>query len=177
MPTLSIQGRKVQVDDAFLSMTPEQQNAAVDEIAKSLPGVATGRQPGGLSDAAKTGIAKAQELMTLPEEERRKLLPPADPNTGQPAGVPAFAPGVPGYNRLTGEIDGEDAVSKIRTASGGILEGIPIVGPMIRGGVDRAAAATIAAMNGEKYDDVMRRIEAGTEAEKSMNPKLNTAAQ
>ncbi|AZO57884.1 hypothetical protein EJ078_00045 [Mesorhizobium sp. M1A.F.Ca.IN.022.06.1.1] len=177
MPTLNIQGRKVQVDDAFLSLTPQQQNAAVDEIAKSLPDAPPGQQPGGMSDAAKAGIAKAQELMKLPEDERRKLLPRADPNTGQPAGVPAFAPGVPGYNRLTGEIDGDDAVSKIRTASGGILEGIPIVGPMIRGGVDRAAAATIAAMNGEKYDDVMRRIEAGTEAEKSMNPKLNTAAQ
>ncbi|WP_292308046.1 hypothetical protein [Mesorhizobium sp.] len=87
MPTLSIQGRKVQVDDAFLSMTPEQQNAAVDEIAKSLPGVATGRQPGGLSDAAKTGIAKAQELMTLPEEERR--LPIRTPDS-RPASLPSL---------------------------------------------------------------------------------------
>jgi hypothetical protein len=37
MATLNIGGRKVKVDDAFLSMTPEQQNAAVDDIAKSLP--------------------------------------------------------------------------------------------------------------------------------------------
>ncbi|TIT69115.1 MAG: hypothetical protein E5W90_02100 [Mesorhizobium sp.] len=38
MATLNIGGRKVKVDDAFLSMTPDQQNAAVEEISKSLPG-------------------------------------------------------------------------------------------------------------------------------------------
>lgn len=36
MPTLTIQGRKVKVGDEFLSMTPDQQNDTVDEIAASL---------------------------------------------------------------------------------------------------------------------------------------------
>lgn len=36
MPIIEVNGRKVEVDDSFLSMTPEQQNAAVDEIATSL---------------------------------------------------------------------------------------------------------------------------------------------
>jgi hypothetical protein len=36
MPTINIQGQKVKVGDEFLSMTPEQQNDAVDEIAQSL---------------------------------------------------------------------------------------------------------------------------------------------
>lgn len=35
MATLTINGRKVTVDDSFLSLTPEQQNATVDEIAAS----------------------------------------------------------------------------------------------------------------------------------------------
>lgn len=35
MPTLNINGRKVTVGDEFLSLSPEQQNATVDEIAKS----------------------------------------------------------------------------------------------------------------------------------------------
>ncbi|TGT46849.1 hypothetical protein EN812_05790 [Mesorhizobium sp. M4B.F.Ca.ET.169.01.1.1] len=173
MPTLNIQGRKVQVDDAFLSMTPEQQNAAVEEIAKSLP--ASGPAAGELSDAAKAGIAKGQANMSLSPEERRAAVG-FDPDTQQPAGIPGFA-AEPGYNPLTGKIEGNDAISKIRTASGGILEGIPILGPMIRGGVDRAAAATIAGMSDETYDQVLRRIQAGTEAEKSMNPKLHTAVQ
>jgi hypothetical protein len=36
MATLTIGGRKVKVDDAFKSMTPEQQQSTVDEIAHSL---------------------------------------------------------------------------------------------------------------------------------------------
>jgi hypothetical protein len=37
MPTLNINGRSIQVDDSFLKLSPDQQNATVDEIAKSLP--------------------------------------------------------------------------------------------------------------------------------------------
>lgn len=36
MPTLNIEGRKVKVDDGFLSMSPDEQNKAVEEIAESL---------------------------------------------------------------------------------------------------------------------------------------------
>lgn len=36
MATLNIGGRRVTVDDSFLSLSPEQQNATVDEIARSL---------------------------------------------------------------------------------------------------------------------------------------------
>ncbi len=36
MATLNIAGHSVAVDDSFLKMSPDQQNAAVDEIAKSL---------------------------------------------------------------------------------------------------------------------------------------------
>ncbi|MER9912255.1 hypothetical protein NKJ71_16650 [Mesorhizobium sp. M0050] len=176
MATLNIQGHKVQVDDAFLSMTPDQQNSAVEEIAKSLP--AGGADPGELADAdarAKAGLAVAERNHALSPEERRASAG-IDPSTSQPPGVPAL-PTEPGYNPLTGKIEGDDALSKIRTASGGILEGIPILGPMIRGGVDRAAAATIAGVSDESYEDVLRRIQAGTIAEKSMNPKLDRSSQ
>lgn len=36
MPMISVEGRPVQVDDSFLKLSSEQQNATVDEIAKSL---------------------------------------------------------------------------------------------------------------------------------------------
>lgn len=36
MPTLNIAGKRVTVGDEFLSMTPDQQNASVEEIAKSI---------------------------------------------------------------------------------------------------------------------------------------------
>ena len=164
MATLNINGRKIKVDDAFLSMTPDQQNAAVEEIAKSLPGDVGPAGDSEVAARAQAGLALAQQMHGMSPEQKRAAVG-FDPNTQQPAGVPSYAPSVPGYNRLTGEIDGGDALSKIRTGSGGILEGIPIVGPLIRGGTDRAAAATISAWNDEPYDDVMRRIQAGTEAE------------
>jgi len=91
-----------------------------------------------------------------------------------PDNVPS---GVPGYNTSTGLIEGDDALSKFRTASGGMLEGIPIAGPLIRSGVDRAAAATLAPFSEKDYGEILKVIQAGTEAEKSMNPKLDTAAQ
>ena len=37
MPTLNINGHSVSVDDSFLKLSSDQQNATVDEIAKSLP--------------------------------------------------------------------------------------------------------------------------------------------
>jgi hypothetical protein len=36
MPTLSIEGHSVNVDDSFLNLSPDEQNATVDEIHKSL---------------------------------------------------------------------------------------------------------------------------------------------
>lgn len=41
MPTLNINGQRVKVDDSFLSLTPEQQNATVDEIASQLGNIPT----------------------------------------------------------------------------------------------------------------------------------------
>jgi hypothetical protein len=45
MPTLNIGGHNVTVGDEFLKLSPDQQNATVDEIAKSLPQQAAPRQP------------------------------------------------------------------------------------------------------------------------------------
>lgn len=46
MATLNINGKRVKVDDSFLSLSPEQQNATVDEIAKSLGGGPVQGEPG-----------------------------------------------------------------------------------------------------------------------------------
>lgn len=48
MPTLNIDGKTVQVDQSFLSLSPDEQNATVDEIAQSL-----GHQP---SDSGQGGL-------------------------------------------------------------------------------------------------------------------------
>lgn len=93
-------------------------------------------------------LAMAQAVRLRAEAEAKSAAPPAD-----------------------------DALSMARTGVGGLIEGIPIAGPIIRGGVDRAAAATIAAVSDETYDQVLKRIQDMTEAEKKANPVIDKAAQ
>lgn len=47
----------------------------------------------------------------------------------------------------------------------------------IRSGTEKAAAATIAALTDDTYDDVMKRIEAGNRAEKESNPWVDQGSQ
>lgn len=53
MPTLNIEGKRVRVDDAFLKLSPEDQNAQVEEIAASI------RDQGGQKPAPSTGLGAA----------------------------------------------------------------------------------------------------------------------
>lgn len=55
MPTLTINGRQVSVDDSFLSLPREEQDATVEEIAKSIPSP----EPSGIVAGAKHGVAQA----------------------------------------------------------------------------------------------------------------------
>jgi hypothetical protein len=57
MPTLNIGGKRVTVGDEFMSLSPEDQNATVEEIASSLG-------PSSWSDT----FAKAKENMPSPLE-------------------------------------------------------------------------------------------------------------
>lgn len=57
MATLNIGGQRVKVDDAFLSMSPEQQSAAVEEIAKSI----STTQPAGVTDRSLSDETAARQ--------------------------------------------------------------------------------------------------------------------
>lgn len=59
MATLNINGRRVTVDDSFLSLSPEQQEATVDEIAQSLGRTAVDpatNQPPGVPEYVPPGV-------------------------------------------------------------------------------------------------------------------------
>lgn len=58
MPTLNIGGQKVKVDDSFMQLSPEDQNATVDEIAKGLASKRSGTI-GETVDAFVRGAANA----------------------------------------------------------------------------------------------------------------------
>jgi hypothetical protein len=82
MATLDIAGRKVTVDDGFLSMSPDQQNATVEEIAASLgPAPAAGAEtfvsraikgvPGEIYDAGKAALTTITDNLNPFSEKRR----------------------------------------------------------------------------------------------------------
>jgi hypothetical protein len=59
MAMLNIEGRTVNVDDSFLKLSPEQQNATVDEIASSLKAKPSeGSSFGGVARSLGTGLAE-----------------------------------------------------------------------------------------------------------------------
>ncbi|KRA00233.1 hypothetical protein ASD64_01270 [Mesorhizobium sp. Root157] len=67
MATLTINGRRVKVDDSFLSLTPEQQNSTVDEIAQSLGGQQEPQRSDAYNQAAGEMSAMTQAFGNGPE--------------------------------------------------------------------------------------------------------------
>lgn len=103
MPTLTIQGRKVKVGDEFLSMTPEQQNDTVEEIAASL---------GVQVEEAETDQSKALR------SELSQITQNASPeNRG------SFARGVDSFGRGAADIMSFGMADEL-AAAGGALTGI-----------------------------------------------------
>ncbi|ADV12927.1 hypothetical protein [Mesorhizobium ciceri] len=151
MATLNIQGQKVKVDDAFLSMTPEQQNAAVEEIAKSLPAAAP-LDSGAVGDAnarAKAGIAKAQQI-----------LAGGGPKPEQGHEAPTFVP-----NPDMG------ATGTYLTSTG---EGVPIAGPYIDKGLTAASAGIGSLLTDEPYSKVNAEMTRMNEASRDAHPVART---
>lgn len=84
MPILEINGRRVEVDDSFLSMTPEQQNATVDEIARSFGGAPAQQSAAPRSQTVEdfqrgTGAFSADPAM--PAEQRQLPGQPPAPSS------------------------------------------------------------------------------------------------
>ncbi len=81
MPTLTINGTKVQVDDSFLTLSPEQQNATVDEIAAHLQGQQAAPKPGTPEYAAmiqarvNAGQSTPQPASAPPELQLPDVMP------------------------------------------------------------------------------------------------------
>lgn len=70
MATLNIGGKRVKVDDAFLSMTPEQQQATVDEIASQI-----GATPNAQPDMYASGNVKRLTGSVQPPNPQASSLP------------------------------------------------------------------------------------------------------
>lgn len=81
MPTLQIGDKSVQVDDSFLKLSPEQQNATVEEIAKSI-GVSQPKDSGGIlstigndiSGAYNSAVAGVKEAFSPSSETNKAYI-------------------------------------------------------------------------------------------------------
>lgn len=72
---------------------------------------------------------------------------------------------------------GAGVADAIAGTTGGIIEGIPIAGPYIRAGVDRAAAYARSVTGGKTYDEELAGIQARARQFKADHPIADTGAQ
>lgn len=114
MATLTVNGRKVKVDDSFLSLPPDQQEATVNEIAASLgassPAGGTATPPPSLKPGSKEYALWARDQAIA----GNKL-----PQVSQAPPGPQFT----GPN--------QDIGSKLYAAGGSFIEGVPVAGPTL----------------------------------------------
>lgn len=117
MPTLEINGREVEVGDEFLSLSPEQQNATVDEIAKSI-----GMSPKAEMSWGDTAIDAAKSFGTGLEQGAIGLA-------GMPADIGRFMGNAVGggIDWLMGASPEQSAQNKAKAEA--IMSGAPLAVP------------------------------------------------
>lgn len=146
MPTLNIQGKKVKVGDEFLSMTPDEQNDVVDEIAASI-----GAQP---------EPQPQQETQQQTEEQASKdLRAELSAMTQNPA--KALYDQRPGWQKPI-------------IAAGDIANIMGDAATFGYG--DKAAAAGRAMFTDKSYDEELERMRASTEASRARAGSAGLAA-
>lgn len=97
MATLTINGQRVKVDDSFLSLPPDQQNATVEEIAQSL-GHAAPQQPSRSFADRFAGVQSSTNI--------ERAAPPPDLYSSSMATVNGLVSAVPGLQQATDALMG-----------------------------------------------------------------------
>jgi len=86
---------------------------------------------------------------------------PVKPRNPRGHDVPEYVPpGVEGYNPETGEIDRTGIADKGIAFTRGVVEGVPVLGPVLMRGAESAAAAGRSLRTGEGYDEARAGIHA-----------------
>jgi len=62
-------------------------------------------------------------------------------------------------------------------ALGGMLEGVPVIGPALRGGADRIGAGVRSLLSGNSYEDELKFVQQATGQLKDRHPVVDAAAQ
>lgn len=82
------------------------------------------------------------------------------------------------YDPKTGQmVDTSLIANRGRSFTGGFIEGTPLIGPSIKGGIEKAAALTRTATNGGSYDQQRQAVDQMTRADETNHPYYNAAGQ
>lgn len=149
MATLNIGGQKVKVADDFLRMSPEQQQAAVEEIAASLGGQSPGNAPS--SPAFDQSLASASQASQM-------FKGAVSPRDAQPV------PGRP------------DLLGATAATLGGLVQGIPVLGPMVQNTSDALVGAG-AQLTGGNYGETVQGLRDRRAELAEANPVADIAGQ
>lgn len=106
------------------------------------------------------------------QDEWWKDAPVVGPGDQPPPSIPPTGGARPQFN-----YDPDGALGGLRTAAGGFLEGVPVVGPYLRGAAEHVTAAGASLVNGQPYDEALARVRSLGQAEKEANPYVDTGAQ
>lgn len=152
MPTLNIGGQRIKVGDEFLQLSPEQRNAAVEEIARSL---LSSRPPAGAS-AQQNPRAVGEAVSRQSGRERDRT------------GHPEFdASNIKGYNPETGTVEQFDK-------TGSAIMGAADMMSLGLGDELGAGAMTVRSMlpggDGQGYSENLDEIRRGYDRASGDNP-------
>lgn len=149
MATLNIQGQKVTVDDSFLQLSPEQQNATVDEIASSL------------NTQSAPQVAQPQQRQ-ITQEAWGQL--PANVQEGLTAqGTTVGGLGGQHTGLAQPELQELSAPQKLTEAGmatmSGLIEGVPVVGPAYQRGANWLGGQVIGLATGQDPNELIQRAD------------------
>lgn len=160
MTTLDIQGKKVQVDDSFLQLSPEDQSKTVDEIAShfqitpdSTPAPDAAPMTPYERATAGMGYGKAGPASTLRTPEQDAAL-----------------------GRL-GPDDQSGANGALGASLTGAVQGMPIVGPAALSAVQSGAAGLSSLMNGQPYAQNLQTAQDLTTGAQAQHPNYTTGGE
>lgn len=148
MATLNIGGTKVIVSDDFLRLSPEQQQATVEEIAASL---GPSQAPGNVANPS----AEMQDSMANASQASQMFagaVPPRDaPRPTRP-----------------------DLMGATAATLGGIVQGVPVIGPMAQN-VSDAIVGAGAQLTGGDYGETVQGLRDRRQSLADANPVANVA--
>lgn len=94
--------------------------------------------------------------------------PPVAAPVAPPATVAPAPPAPPAPN---------DVMSQTGATTAGLIEGVPVIGPLIESGIQHAAAGVIAPFSKRSYDDILASIKAGHDSNAEAHPVLSKAGE